>query len=314
MIDPAKSRLRVFVAEEWNDWHRGDGREEELDALAHFSAPLGGKLAFMQREASTYKERRCRAIVAWLFNRGIRDTWQAAAARVKDLVVGVKEKPLGPPDEDEKNSFCMRWPFVRDIVPALAQAHRGAAGARVARRRGSPVRVRAGDRRRSNEENRQGDRLWRNAGRAHDSRSQETHHLRKNVESLVADEPPVARRVSGTADRRKPPVLDLDVSYLTQQGVPILRILKQQDEVAAIGDLGALAGYFLRLLLSVHVWSFRKPDPADPGEPQRLPGIVKGLPDPEISEFEVACLAERPSGARPAYAVCRGGRRRCRRC
>jgi hypothetical protein len=50
--------------------------------------------------------------------------------------------------------------------------------------------------------------------------------------------------------------------------------------------------------LSLHVWSFRKPDPADPGEPQRLPGIVKGLPAPEISEI---CVAKLPNG-RPVNA------------
>jgi hypothetical protein len=94
-------------------------------------------------------------------------------------------------------------------------------------------------------------------------------------------------------------VLEIDVSYLTEQRVPLLRVLRQEDEVTTIADLGSLAGYFLRLLLSIHVWSFRKPDPADPGEPQRLPGIVKGLPKPEINEFDVAFLPDgRPVRAR----------------
>ena len=67
----------------------------------------------------------------------------------------------------------------------------------------------------------------------------------------------------------------------------------------AIADLASVGVYFLRLLMCIHVWSFRKPDPANPGEPQRLPGIVKGLPEPLISEIVVAKLPDgRPVKAR----------------
>ena len=293
VVDHEKSRLRVFVAEEWNDWHRGDGREEELDALAHFSAPLRGTLAFMQRETSEYTKRRCRAIVAWLFNRGIRDTWQAAAEKVKDLVLGVKEKPLDPPDEDEKKSLCMRLPFFRDSCRRLRKR---LLALRALASHGGEVRLfeyaLAIDEARRKKLDKAID---FGAMTEHDEilgKKRITYGRKSNpwwqMSRLSLDAFP------GLQSAAEPPVLDLDVSYLTQQGVPILRILKQQDEVAAIGDLGALAGYFLRLLLTLHVWSFRKPDPADPGEPQRLPGIVKGLPDPEISEFEVACLPDGP--------------------
>jgi hypothetical protein len=95
------------------------------------------------------------------------------------------------------------------------------------------------------------------------------------------------------------PVLELDLTYLTQQLVPLMRIVKHEDEPSAIADLGGLVGYFLRLLIMVHVWSFRKPDPADPGEPQRLPGVLLGLPPPEITEFVVAYQPDgRPVKAR----------------
>ena len=298
IVDHEKSRVRVFVAQEWNDWHRNAGREEELDALAHFSAPVHGTLGFMQRETSTYKERRCRAIVAWLLNRGIRDTWQAAAEKVRDLVLGVREKPLDPPDDDEKKSLCMRLPLFRDACRRLRT--RLLALRALASHEGE-VRLfeyaltidRAPDKK---------------LGKAIDFGAMTRQHAirgRKRITYGRKSNPwwQMSRlsldAFPGLPPAPEPPVLELDVSYLTQQGVPILRILKQQDEVSTIGDLGALAGYFLRLLLTLHVWSFRKPDPADPGEPQRLPGIIKGLPDPEISEFDVAALPDgRPVRAR----------------
>ena len=298
VIDREKSHVRVFVAEEWNAWHRGAGREEELDELAHFCAPVAGSLAFMQREASTYKERRCRAIPAWLFNRGIRDTWQAVAEKVKDLILGVREKPLDPPDEDEKKSICMRVPFLRDPCRRLRKRLK-ALWALASH--GGEVRLFEYALTIDKVPDKKIDKAidFDAMKRQHAIRGRKriTYGRKSNpwwqMSRLSLDVFP------GLQQAPEPPVLDLDVSYLTQQGVPILKILRQQDEVAAIGDLGALAGYFLRLLLTLHVWSFRKPDPADPGEPQRLPGIVKGLPDPEISEFDVATLPDgRPVRAR----------------
>jgi hypothetical protein len=48
----------------------------------------------------------------------------------------------------------------------------------------------------------------------------------------------------------------------------LLRITQQQDLASAMRDVGSLLSYVLRLLVGVHVWSFRKPDAAPPREPQ----------------------------------------------
>jgi pimeloyl-ACP methyl ester carboxylesterase len=62
--------------------------------------------------------------------------------------------------------------------------------------------------------------------------------------------------VSGTSQR----VLKLDVGYLARIGVPLFRITRQRNGVSAISELATFLGYFLRLLLGQHIWSFRAPD------------------------------------------------------
>lgn len=91
-----------------------------------------------------------------------------------------------------------------------------------------------------------------------------------------------------------PARLELDTGFLVWKQQPLLRILRQQDQVSALADCAGLAGYFLRLFLSVHVWSFRKPDDSAPRAPRRLPGKLPGWfrPAPEVTELEVDRLPD----------------------
>ena len=87
--------------------------------------------------------------------------------------------------------------------------------------------------------------------------------------------------------RRTGAVLTLDTGYLARQGVPLLRVVQQQDMPKALVDVAALGLYLLRMLILIHVWSFRLPDTPRSRAIQRLPGYVPGLPQPEIHEFPV---------------------------
>ncbi len=83
-------------------------------------------------------------------------------------------------------------------------------------------------------------------------------------------------------------ILRLDTGFLARQGIPLMRIVAQEDQPTALADLTSLALYVLRMLIHVHVWSFRAPDIPKPRSIQRLPGLVPGLPPPVIHEFQVA--------------------------
>jgi hypothetical protein len=80
--------------------------------------------------------------------------------------------------------------------------------------------------------------------------------------------------------------LRLDLGYLARQEQPLLAITAQQNAPQAVGDLAALALYVARLVLRVHMLSFKPPDRRKPGEeanPLRLfPGSVDGSQEPEV--------------------------------
>ena len=99
------------------------------------------------------------------------------------------------------------------------------------------------------------------------------------------------------------PVLGLDLPYLAAQGVPLLRVVAQQDQPTALLDVAALGLYVARALLPIHQWSLRLPEPPVPRQVQRLPGLVPGLPVPQVFEFMVPTRL--PHGGPPAEASVR---------
>lgn len=83
------------------------------------------------------------------------------------------------------------------------------------------------------------------------------------------------------------PTLKLDPGYLARQGMPLFRVVRQQDQPSALIDVASLMLYVLRVLVHVHVWSFRAPDKPRERDIQRLPGVVPGLPEPWSKHFTV---------------------------
>lgn len=99
-------------------------------------------------------------------------------------------------------------------------------------------------------------------------------------------------------DAAGPRVLSLDVRYLARIGVPLFRITKQADGVTAAAELISFIGYFVRLLLGLHIWSFRSPDsPVRVRRKEILPGAMPGLPAPEVHSIQIGQEAPDGGGA-----------------
>jgi choline dehydrogenase-like flavoprotein len=81
------------------------------------------------------------------------------------------------------------------------------------------------------------------------------------------------------------PVLKLDCRFIVKQGVPLLRIIRQEYQVVALAEFASFALCWIRMLASIHLWSFRAPDRPAPREPRLLPGPVAGLPPPRRVEL-----------------------------
>ena len=81
-----------------------------------------------------------------------------------------------------------------------------------------------------------------------------------------------------------PPRLTLDLDFLTQNKTPLLRIKQQNDQVNALVDVFSIITYITRLIISIHLWSFPKPDTWQKRKPTLLAGPLPGIQrEPEIT-------------------------------
>ncbi|MBC5786019.1 GMC family oxidoreductase N-terminal domain-containing protein [Ramlibacter sp. USB13] len=81
------------------------------------------------------------------------------------------------------------------------------------------------------------------------------------------------------------PVLRLDGRFLAKKGVPLLRITDQENHVVALAEVASFALCWVRMLASIHLWSFRAPDRAPVRPRQLLPGAITGVPSPVVTEL-----------------------------
>ncbi|MDX0605527.1 hypothetical protein GOD78_30880 [Sinorhizobium medicae] len=237
-----RSMIRIYPVKKWNllqqSWAPSGLKEDQFDEAAEFSAPLTGTLRIFERQATWVVGRIWRAGRAWLLNRGLRDAYQALV------------------DGDGGPGF---WQRVRS-------------GLAIASRSGE---IRAFVYELEIEEPDKGPALslddHRIIGTKRFTYERRCNPWRQLMEVALERFP----AAEGTPAER---VLKLDPNYLARLGVPLFRITKQRDGVAALAELATFFGFFLRLLLGLHIWSFRAPDkdtgPAKPID-FRPPAVLK---------------------------------------
>jgi choline dehydrogenase-like flavoprotein/pimeloyl-ACP methyl ester carboxylesterase len=245
-----QSMLRVYDLQTWHD--QGvrflDERERRLHAL--LERPVTGTLSLLQREPSWPCWRKARGFLAYVFNRGLRDLWSNWREVLRS----------GP-----------QWPRLFALASHAGEVRRydydlqvGAAAAGGAADAALAAVVRAGS--------------------AIRGRKRFTYGWRGNPWKQVMGleltsfpgQWPLAR-----------PLLKLDGRFMARFGVPLLRIVRQQNQVVALAEMASFMLFLARLFVSVHLWSFRAPDPMPPHTPRLLPGPIKGLAPPVVIEIEL---------------------------
>ena len=266
-----RGELRVFDKELWARRRRAG--EEPRDDEALLRAPLAGTLTLLQRERSTAEERSKRARRAWLLNRGLRDCYQWIVERLTKRDMGVGQ-------------FCAEV------------AHRWRLSGALASRAGE-ARILAYDLRLAGEPSLAADAVLDRAafvaGASIAGRKRLTYERRGNPwRQLMALE---LRDFPGLAGPR--PTLELDLKFLAREHVPLFKLVRQQDQVSALADVASFLAYLLRLMMTIHVWSFRKPDAPRSRALQRLPGAIPGrLPPPAVAWLHFAPREGEPVSAR----------------
>jgi cholesterol oxidase len=262
LLSPAKSTLRIFKRSDWEKLsiRRADAAlgkpsqtdvatEEKLNAAAILIAPLSGHMRFFHQEASGEFRRVLRALSAWASNRGVRDITQLVYDPYGDSTSGTGFN-LGSLKRIASRAGEVRL-FDYDLtIGESTFIHE----------------------------------KWKNyvsksdffkkkiSGKKRLTYSKKGNPWRQLTELELSSFPFLKSSQSGAR-----PVLKMQLRYLANQGVPLLRLTKQQDQPSSLADLGSFILYSLRVMISVHLWTFRKPDAGPKHTPRRLAQPLEGL-------------------------------------
>ena len=267
-----ESQIRIFKPCEWQkvliEDYQESRLEKELDVAAEFIAPLSGYLEVFSQENSRLCQRRWRGFWAWFANRGVRDIWQAFYERFVRPSPGVSSRIKWQDFIDIKDRLKHLWTLITHAGGVRTLKYHLDIG---------PA---------SKNTNTTG--LWTFKDEETGPRiigiKRLTYALRSNPWRQLMDmDLTKFPCIAGNRHRR----LNLDLRFLARRGLPLLRIIQQENQVKALSDVASLLAYVFRVVLMLHAWSFRLPDKPEPYEPRRLPGRVPGLPDPVITEIEV---------------------------
>lgn len=272
--DGQESLLRIyrksdFHDEQWTRLKHGDIPPEER--AANFDAqadiyPLKGSLTVFKREATSSSARIWHGLWAWIRSRGLRDSYQALASWMKQRWHGYL--PTGPSiAERVSGAFQLASHageirrFDYDLTLGAPQSSLGAGGSRLELKlEGRQIlgEKRITYKRPSN--------LWR------------------QMQELTLSKFPI-----DVVERQKP-VLSLDLRFLAKQQAPLFRFTAQSNQVNALMDALSLGAYMARMLLTIHLWNARAPELPRERAINRLPGILPGLPAPEIHTLDVDAI------------------------
>ncbi len=258
-VDGTRSLLRVYP--------RGSAQalrtasEPQRDAMAVVVARIEGELAMLEQELHAGWRgwsATLRALLAYGINRGMREMVDRAQEKKRDpgsQGLGIRQILNSAKRASEVRRFHYRVE-VGEILKKPDNA------------RASPVR----------------------GGEVLEGMKRLTYGLWSNPWRQLTE----VRLTGGPRGLRRG-TLVLDGRFLARENYPLLRIARQENQVTALAELSAWGFSWLRMLLSIHLWSFRAPDPApQPHRRQLLPattGLKRGrrvlLPEPQVREIEL---------------------------
>ena len=269
-LEPNASRMRVWDPKDWMQHDLRFATDHERARYLKWDAPLTGSLKFMQRERSSELQRVWRAARAWLCNRGLRDLYQrlvtpyfTAAGRAERAARMAAKRALPRLKPLTTNGWLRQF-------LALA-SHAGEVRRFDYLLTLGAVNVHSPD--------------WAPPdgqltvqGEKRLTYNRRASPWRQLTELTLLQMPGL---------RGAPALLKLDPRFLAAQAAPLLALAHQRNHAEALAELLSFGLYFFRVLVSVHLWTFRKPDAVPARVPQRLPGDIARIPSPQVIELVV---------------------------
>ena len=251
-----RGRLTLYTLQQWQAMRDLPPDHPARDAarLAAPSYAVSGSLTVMHREASRAATRVLRGLAAWLPNRGLRDIW--LGLREAGFEGGPLEMIAGTLRLASRAGEMRLFEYDLEIGERLPS--------KVVPEFEPLAKM--------------GDAKIRGFKRITYARP--SNPWRQLMELGLTEFP-------GLAPKQAPPVLTLDPAYFAARSAPLVQITQQCDGLEALVDLASLGLYVLRVLIGVHLWTARLPEPGPERYPLRLPGVLPGLPPPELHTIEV---------------------------
>jgi cholesterol oxidase len=250
-LDPARSRMRVLERQQWEQIRLANLSEPELEdrleAAALLTARLSGRLIVFERQPSLGWWRVIRSSLAWLVNRGARDLWQSLGT------------PSHPDDPGLRSKAAML---------AAVASHAGEKRA---------LRYVIGMEDPEGELALRGDRLV--------GIKTFTYGFRANPWNQLMEVS--LRQFPGLCRVSRPRVLTVDLPFFVRRGVPLFQVTRQQNAATGLADLLTFFSYFARLLVGLHLWTFRQPDDDPRSVFERLPQDMAGLPLRQVHDIPI---------------------------
>lgn len=244
---------------------------DEPQAQVVLKARLSGHLFALHRERSTITQRFGRSAAAWVANRGIRQVTQVAIRFLTGQTL---------PDDEDIDLFA------------------AAAGLGVSIAHGGEVRLIDYDL--VIEEVTQASDIWAPAPDLIGQHIQGSKRLTYSCQSNPWQQLTVMALVAFPrldVARLRHKTLSLNMAYLAELRIPLLRVTRQRDLPTTLLDLSCLVALFARMLVRIHLLSLHAPDKplfaCQPEAPPKLrPGRLPGLPQPIVTR-----LVTGPTGA-----------------
>lgn len=270
-----RSELRLFTPVRWEAINRGNIRGRRREQLLHSNAlliaELEGTLAIMSRQPSTALGRILRTGWAWALNRGLRDITQGLLLRLQ----------------------CKAPKGGQGLLKLMQGAWRLAS-------RGGEVRLFEYALKTRSIQYREA--RWGERDAALKSYFTQHRHIagkktisyRRKANLWQQLEDMALERFPGFQPHKdKPSWLGIDFRFFARESRPLIAIKKQEDSMKGLSDALSFTAYFVRMFISIHLWSMRKPDPSARGadgkarEPNRLPQALSGITSMETTYITV---------------------------
>lgn len=249
-IDPARSFVRVYPKDAATQRRLKTASEPQRDEAALLVAEVDGTLDILRQDLGV-RRGQLKAAWNWLRNRGTREGWDWLASRLR----------RDPPEQRPQLSWDAFW----------------ASAARAAEARCFDYRVQVG-------------RVLKDGGSAILSAGDPLHGMKRLTYGRCSNpwRQLTELQLTSVPSSLRRGLLQLDGRFLARQGYPLLRIARQQNQVVALAELASWGACWARMLLSIHLWSFRAPDHAPAVAGRLLPSATpRRLPHPRIQEIEL---------------------------